>query len=143
VPELPDITVYIEALERRVLGRTLEGIRLHRPFLLRTIDPPLSECQGQRVRAFRRVGKRIGIGLENGVWMVLHLMIAGRLHWRKAGARLGGRQSLAAWDFEHGSLVLTEAGSQRRASLHLVRGEDGLRGLDPGGRASGVQPGRL
>jgi formamidopyrimidine-DNA glycosylase len=133
VPELPDVAVYVEALERRIAGRKLEGVRLQNPFLLRSVEPTLQSAEGRRVAGLRRVGKRIAIGLDNEVWMVIHLMIAGRLHWRKAGASLGGRQHLAAWDFEHGSLVLTEAGSQRRASLNLVRGEEGLGALDPGG----------
>jgi formamidopyrimidine-DNA glycosylase len=133
VPELPDITVYMEALQARISGSTLEGVRIHNPFLLRTTDPPVAEAEGRKVTALRRVGKRIGIGLDNDVWLVLHLMIAGRLHWRKPGAPLAGRNALAAFDFATGSLVLTEAGSQRRASLQLARGEAGLRALDPGG----------
>jgi formamidopyrimidine-DNA glycosylase len=133
VPELPDITVYMEALQARISGSTLEGVRIHNPFLLRTTDPPVVEAEGRTVTALRRVGKRIGIGLDNDVWLVLHLMIAGRLHWRKPGAPLAGRNALAAFDFGTGSLVLTEAGSQRRASLQLARGEAGLRALDPGG----------
>ena len=133
MPELPDIAAYLSALEERITGRTLEHIRLASAFLLRTIDPPLTSVQGKSVRELRRVGKRIAIGFENDVWLVLHLMIAGRLHWKAAGAKLGGRNQLAAFDFANGSLVLTEAGSKRRASLHVVRGEDGLRALDPGG----------
>jgi formamidopyrimidine-DNA glycosylase len=133
LPELPDITVYLEALEQRISGQRLERIRIAKPFLLRTTDPPPSAAEGRLVTAFRRVGKRIAIGFDNDIWLVLHLMIAGRLHWRKAGAALAGRQMLAAFDFAAGSLVLTEAGSERRASLHVVRGEAGLRGLDPGG----------
>jgi formamidopyrimidine-DNA glycosylase len=133
VPELPDIAAYIEALEPRVMGRTLERVRLGNPFLLRTLEPPLASAEGRVVSGVRRVGKRIAIGVEGDVWLVLHLMIAGRLHWRPPHPKLGGRQNLAAFDFAHGSLTLTEAGSQRRASLHVVRGEDGLRSLDPGG----------
>lgn len=133
MPELPDITVYIEAIEARVQGRVLEGVRLGSPFLLRTVDPPLQEAKGARVTSVRRIGKRIALGLENGLWLVLHLMIAGRLHWAKPNAKLPGKRGLAAFDFENGALILTEAGSQRRASLHLARGEDGLRALDPGG----------
>ena len=133
MPELPDIAVYIEALERRMAGQTLHRVRLRSPFLLRSIEPSLDTCMGKRVTAFRRIGKRIAIGLEDDLWMVLHLMIAGRLHWRKAGVTLNARQSLAAWDFDHGSLVLTEAGTQRRASLNIVRGEAALAALDPGG----------
>jgi formamidopyrimidine-DNA glycosylase len=130
MPELPDIAAYLAALEPRIGGRKLLAVRLASPFLLRTIKPPLAEAHGHAVAGFRRVGKRIAIGLDNGIWLVLHLMIAGRLHWKKSGARLGGRQMLAAFDFAEGSLVLTEAGTQRRASLHVV--EDPA-ALDPGG----------
>jgi len=133
VPELPDIAAYIEALEPRVMGRTLDRVRVGSPFLLRTLEPPPASAEGRVVRGLRRIGKRIAMGLEGDVWLVLHLMIAGRLHWRPPQPKLGGRQNLAAFDFAHGSLTLTEAGSQRRASLHVVRGEEGLRGLDPGG----------
>jgi formamidopyrimidine-DNA glycosylase len=133
VPELPDIAAYVEALEPRVLGRTLERVRLGNPFLLRTLEPPPASAEGRAVRGLRRIGKRIAIGVEGDVWLVLHLMIAGRLHWRPPHPKLGGRQNLAAFDFAHGSLTLTEAGSRRRASLHVVRGEEGLRSLDPGG----------
>lgn len=133
MPELPDITVYIEALEARILGQTLEQVRLASPFLLRTIEPPLSAAQGKKVRELRRVGKRIAIGLEDDLWLVLHLMIAGRLHWRAHGAKIARKNTPAAFDFSNGSLVLTEAGSQKRASLHVVSGEDNLRALDPGG----------
>jgi formamidopyrimidine-DNA glycosylase len=130
VPELPDITVYIEALEPRILHQPLQNIRLKSPFLLRTIEPPLEAVIGEEVRAIERVGKRIAIGFENDLWLVLHLMIAGRLHWRKPGAALGGKNALAAFDFQYGSLQLTEAGRERRASLHLVRDPHSL---DPGG----------
>ena len=133
MPELPDIAAYVEALELRVMGRTLERIRLGSPFLLRTLEPPPASAEGRVVCGLRRIGKRIAIGVEGDVWLVLHLMIAGRLHWRPPQPKLGGRQNLAAFDFAHGSLTLTEAGSQRRASLHVVRGEEGLRSLDPGG----------
>lgn len=133
MPELPDIAAYITALESRVLGEPLQQVRLSSPFLLRTVDPPLQEADGRVVRELRRVGKRIAFGLENDLWLILHLMIAGRLHWKAPGAKLGGRQHLAAFDFPNGSLVLTEAGSKRRASLHLVRGEHGLEAIDPGG----------
>jgi len=133
VPELPDIAAYLEALEPRVIGRTLERVRLGSPFLLRTLEPPLSSAEGRAVCGLRRIGKRIAIGVDGEVWLVLHLMIAGRLHWRPPQPKLGGRQNLAAFDFAHGSLTLTEAGSQRRASLHVVRDEEGLRSLDPGG----------
>ena len=133
MPELPDIAAYVEALEPRVMGRTLERVRLGNPFLLRTLEPPLESAEGRVVCGLRRIGKRIAMGVEGDVWLVLHLMIAGRLHWRPPRPKLGGRQNLAAFDFAHGSLTLTEAGSQRRASLHVVRGEEALRSLDPGG----------
>jgi formamidopyrimidine-DNA glycosylase len=133
VPELPDIEAYITALELRIAGKALQRVRLSSPFLLRTIEPPLTSVEGRVVREIRRVGKRIAIGLDNDLWLVLHLMIAGRLHWRPAGAKLAGRQNLAAFDFPEGSLVLSEAGSKRRASLHIVEGEEGLRFIDPGG----------
>jgi formamidopyrimidine-DNA glycosylase len=133
VPELPDIEAYLGALRTRVVGQPLTTVRIASPFVLRTADPPLSAVEGQTVRELRRVGKRIAFGFENDLWLVLHLMIAGRLHWRPIGAKLGGRQNLAAFDFPNGSLVLTEAGSKRRASLQVVAGEEGLRVLDPGG----------
>jgi formamidopyrimidine-DNA glycosylase len=133
LPELPDITVYLEALEPRILGQRLERVRIATPFLLRTTAPPPTAVEGHVVTALRRVGKRIAIGFDNDIWLVLHLMIAGRLHWRKEGAPLAGRNMLAALDFAGGSLVLTEAGSERRASLHVVAGEDALRALDAGG----------
>src|SRR5579871_3236951 len=133
MPELPDIAAYLHALEPRILGQPLEHIRLASPFLLRTLEPAPAEAEGRTVRELRRIGKRIAIGLEGDLWLVLHLMIAGRLHWRPRGAKLGGRQNLAAFDFPEGSLVLTEAGAKRRASLHVVRGADSLQALDPGG----------
>lgn len=133
MPELPDITAYITALQTRILHQPLEKVRLASPFLLRTVTPPLSEIEGRTVRELRRVGKRIAVGFENDLWLVLHLMIAGRLHWRSKEAKLAGRQSLAAFDFPNGCLVLTEAGSKRRASLHIVEGQAGLQSLDPGG----------
>jgi len=133
MPELPDITAYISALEPRILGQPLQSVRLASAFLLRTVDPPLSSVEGQTVRELRRVGKRIAIGVEGDLWLVLHLMIAGRLHWRPPQAKLSGRQHLAAFDFHSGSLVLTEAGSKRRASLHVIRGEEALHAIDPGG----------
>ena len=134
MPELPDIAVYLEALEARVLGQPLERVRLGSPFLLRTIAPPIRDLEGKQVIALRRVGKRIAIGVDGGLWLVLHLMIAGRLHWGKPGAKLpGGRRGLAAFDFPNGSLILTEAGTKKRASLHIVAGEEGLGALDPGG----------
>jgi len=133
MPELPDITVYIEALEKRVLGQALEGLRIVSPFLLRTATPPLSEASGRKVFRLRRLGKRICIGLEDDLWLVLHLMIAGRLHWRARGVKVSPPRGLAAFDFPSGSLLWTEAGSQKRASLHVVAGEAGLCELDPGG----------
>jgi len=133
VPELPDIATYIRALESRILGQPLERVRLASPFLLRTVEPPLTDAEGRLVRELRRVGKRIAIGVDGELWLVLHLMIAGRLHWRVAGAPLRGRNQLAAFDFPGGSLVLTEAGAKRRASLHVVAGDEGLRAVDPGG----------
>ncbi len=133
MPELPDIAAYITALEPRILGQTLDRVRLVSVFLLRTVDPPLSAVEGRKVKALRRIGKRIAIGVEGDLWLVLHLMIAGRLHWRPAQAKLSGRQNLAAFDFQHGSLALTEAGSKRRASLHIHRGEEALQAIDPGG----------
>jgi formamidopyrimidine-DNA glycosylase len=133
MPELPDITAYLGALEERVLGRRLLTVRVASAFLLRTAQPPLAAADGRMVTALRRIGKRIAFGLEGDLWLVLHLMIAGRLHWRAAGAKLAGRNNLAAFDFEHGSLVLTEAGSKRRASLHVLSGEPALAEIDPGG----------
>ncbi len=133
MPELPDIAVYIECLERRILGETLEGARIGHPFLVRTVDPPLGEVAGKRVLGIGRIGKRIAIGLEDDLHIVLHLMIAGRLQWRDPGAALPGKRGLAAFDFAPGTLILTEAGAKRRASLHMARGEDALRALDPGG----------
>jgi formamidopyrimidine-DNA glycosylase len=133
MPELPDINAYLCALETRIVGRTLERVRIGSPFVLRTAQPPIADVQGQAVRELRRIGKRVVIGLANDLWIVIHLMIAGRLHWRAPGAKLSGRNSLAAFDFADGSLVLTEAGTKRRASLHVVSGEAGLRTMDPGG----------
>jgi formamidopyrimidine-DNA glycosylase len=133
MPELPDIAAYITALEARILAQPLERVRLASVFLLRTADPPLSAVEGRPVRELRRIGKRIAIGLEGDLWLVLHLMIAGRLHWRPPQAKLAGRNALAAFDFPSGSLVLTEAGSKRRASLHVLRGEEALHAIDPGG----------
>ena len=133
VPELPDIAAYISALEPRILGQPIEHVRLSSPFLLRTAQPPLADVEGRIVRELRRIGKRIAIGMERDLWLVLHLMIAGRLHWRPRGARLAGRRSLAAFDFPNGSLVLTEGGTKHRASLYVVSGEVGLQAMDPGG----------
>jgi len=141
MPELPDIAAYITALEPRILGKTLERVRLQSVFVLRTADPPITSVEGRTVSELRRIGKRIAIGLDPdphtgpdaSLWLVIHLMIAGRLHWRPPQAKLSGRQALAGFDFLDGTLVLTEAGSKRRASLHLLRGEQALRDIDPGG----------
>jgi formamidopyrimidine-DNA glycosylase len=133
MPELPDIVAYIEALEKRIVGKKLETIRIASPFLLRTAVPPLRTAEGKTVVHLRRVGKRICIGLEEDLWLVLHLMIAGRLHWKERGAKLTRPRGLAAFDFPHGTLLWTEAGSQKRASLHVVSGEEDLDALDPGG----------
>lgn len=133
MPELPDINAYLSALDERIVGRTLERVRIASPFVLRTAQPPIAEAQGRVVRELRRIGKRIAIGLDEDLWIVFHLMIAGRLHWRPPGVKLAGRNSLAAFDFADGSLVFTEAGTKRRASLHVVAGEKELRAMDPGG----------
>jgi formamidopyrimidine-DNA glycosylase len=133
MPELPDISAYISALEARILGQQLERVRLSSVFLLRTVEPPLASVEGRRVQEIRRIGKRIAVGVEGDIWMVIHLMIAGRLHWRPPQAKLAGKNALAAFDFASGSLLLTEAGSKRRASLHVLAGEVGLRSVDPGG----------
>ncbi len=162
MPELPDISAYITALEERIVGQTLEHVRLASVFLLRTVDPPLSAVEGRTVRELRRIGKRIAIGVDGDLppqqqrpvlgdpglppqrqrpvvgdpgllWLVLHLMIAGRLHWKAPHAKLAGRNALAAFDFPNGSLLLTEAGSKRRASLYIVRGQEALQAMDPGG----------
>ena len=133
MPELPDIAAYIHALEARIVGERLERVRVSNPFLVRTTDPAVGALEGQKIRELRRVGKRIAVGMENDLWLVLHLMIAGRLHWRPPNVKLAGRQNLAAMDFAKGSLTLTEAGATRRASLHILRGEEGLRTVDPGG----------
>ncbi|HYL30694.1 MAG TPA: DNA-formamidopyrimidine glycosylase family protein [Gemmatimonadales bacterium] len=133
MPELPDVVVYVEALERRILGQPLERVRLASPFVLRSVDPPVREAEGRRVVAVRRLGKRIVLALEGGLFVVIHLMIAGRLRWRPPGAKTPGRIGLAAFDFPAGTLLLTEAGSKRRASLHLVRDEAALAGFDRGG----------
>ena len=133
VPELPDIVVYCESLAARVGGATLVRLRIVSPNLLRTVEPPLERAEGRIVRDVRRMGKRIVIALEGDLFLVLHLMIAGRLHWRPAGAKLPGKIGLASIEFSTGTLLLTEAAKAKRASLHLVAGEDGLRSLDPGG----------
>jgi formamidopyrimidine-DNA glycosylase len=133
MPELPDVTVYLEALDARIRDARLERIRLANPFVLRSVDPPLAEVVGRRVVGFRRLGKRIVIALEDDRFVLIHLMIAGRLHWKEAGTRLPGKIGLAALDFSTGTLTLTEAGSKRRAAIHLVRGEAALAEHDPGG----------
>jgi formamidopyrimidine-DNA glycosylase len=133
MPELPDVTVYIDALERRIAGATLEAVRIASPFVLRSVDPPPSELAGQHVRGLRRLGKRIVIELEGELFIVIHLMIAGRLRWLERGAKLPGKLGLAAFDFSTGTLVLTEAGTKRRAAIHFVRGEAALATHDPGG----------
>jgi formamidopyrimidine-DNA glycosylase len=133
VPELPDVEVYAEALRARIAGRPLLRIRLGNPFLVRSADPPLAEADGRTVAEVRRLGKRLVLALDGDLFLALHLMIAGRLHWRDPGAKLPGRVGLAAFDFPDGTLVLTEAGTKRRAALHLVRGEAALRALDRGG----------
>ncbi len=133
MPELPDIVVYIEALEQRVVGATLKSALIASPFLLRSIEPAVADAAGHTVVGLRRVGKRIAIGFDNDVWLVLHLMIAGRLHWVAKKVKPDGRRTLAAFEFDSGTLTLTEAGSQKRASLHVVGGEPGLASLDPGG----------
>src|SRR5580765_2035472 len=141
MPELPDITIYIEALEQRILNQRLERVYLNSPFLLRTATPPVSAVEGKKVLALRRLGKRICIGIEDDLWLVLHLMIAGRLHWKDEVQPSGkvpakpsrSKNHLAAFQFDNGLLALTEAGTQRRASLHIVAGEAGLQALNPGG----------
>lgn len=133
MPELPDITVYLDALEPRIIGQALERTRISSPFLLRTFEPPIEALNGRRAVSLRRLGKRIAIQFEGDMWLVLHLMIAGRLHWKPTAAKLPGKIGLAAFDFTSGSLILTEAGSKRRASLHVIAGEERLREQDPGG----------
>lgn len=133
MPELPDITIYVEALERRIVGTRLERVRVRGPFLLKTVDPPLTAVDGRTVRAIRRIGKRIALGLDGELWIVLHLMIAGRLHWKSPAAKLSTKASLAAFDFADGTLVLTEAGTKHRASMSVIRGDDALAREDPGG----------
>jgi formamidopyrimidine-DNA glycosylase len=133
MPELPDITVYLDALEPRILGARLEGFRLKSPFLLRTVQPKPRDAVGHTVSGLRRIGKRIAIGFDNDTWFVLHLMIAGRLHWKVPGAKIATKSDLAALDFPEGTLTLTEAGSKKRAALHVVGGDPALAALDPGG----------
>ena len=133
MPELPDITVYIEAIEKRIMAQRVEGARVNGPFVLRTFEPPLKMVEGKTVRELRRLGKRIAIGLDEELWLVVHLMIAGRLHWKPKPSKLSGKYNLAALDFAEGTLLLTEAGTKRRASLHLLQGETALAEQDPGG----------
>lgn len=133
MPELPDIMLYLHALAPRVLGARLETLRIVSPFLLRTADPPVSDLAGRAVRDVRRLGKRIVFGFEDDYYTVVHLMIAGRLHWKAPGAQVPRRSGLAAWDFQHGTLLLTEAGTRHRAALHVVRGARALAAHDPGG----------
>jgi len=133
LPELPDLTVYVEALEHRIVGQRLEHVVIVSPFVLRTAVPPIETAEGRRVRDVRRIGKRIAIGLEQDLWLVFHLMIAGRLHWFEQGTPIAKRAALARLEFSNGTLTLTEAGTKRRASLHLLQGEDQLRPQDPGG----------
>jgi len=133
VPELPDVAIYLEALEARVLSHTLEKLRLGNPFVLRTVDPAPAELAGKRVNSLRRLGKRIVVELEDDLFVIIHLMIAGRFKWLERGAKIPGKLGLAAFDFDNGALVLTEAGSKRRASIHIVRGEGALREHDRGG----------
>jgi formamidopyrimidine-DNA glycosylase len=133
MPELPDVTIYLEALDPRILGRTLRQVLIAGPSLLRTADPPVASVESHKVTALRRIGKRIAIGFDNDIWLVIHLMIAGRLHWSDKPQKPDGRRTLAAFLFDSGCLTLTEAGSRKRASLNVVQGEEGLQLLDPGG----------
>lgn len=133
MPELPDIDIYVEHLERRLANQTLENIRVSKPFLVRSFDPPLCSANNKKVLGLRRIGKRIAIGLDDDLWLVMHLMIAGRLHWHQDKVQIGGKHQLAAFDFSSGSLLLTEAGTKKRASLYLVHGDDALAAHDPGG----------
>src|SRR5437660_704633 len=133
MPELPDVVVYLECLHRRVVGQPLEKVRLVSPFLLRSVEPPLTDAAGKTVRGLRRLGKRLVFELDDDLFLVLHLMIAGRLHWKPRGAKVPAKVGLAAFTFPTGTLVLTEAGTKKRASLHLVKGRAALDALDPGG----------
>jgi len=133
MPEYPDITVYLEALDQRIRGRQLRDVTINSPFLLRTVTPGIDAFAGQKVTGFKRIGKRIALGFEGELWMVLHLMIAGRLHWKETGARAPGKSALLCLCFDNGILYLTEAGKKKRASLHLLRGADQLAAMDPGG----------
>jgi len=133
VPELPDVTVYVELIAAKTVGRKIERVRVTNPFVVRSVDPPIGEIEGKVVRETRRIGKRIAIGLDDDLWVVIHLMIAGRFRWLKPGAKIPGRLGLAAFDFDNGTLLLTEAGTQRRASITVVRGEAALADIDRGG----------
>ena len=133
MPELPDVTVYVERIAAKVGGKTIERVRISSPFVVRSVDPPIREVEGKTVRDVRRIGKRIAIGLDDDLWIVIHLMIAGRFRWLKPGAKIPGRLGLAAFDFENGTLLLTEAGTQRRASITIVRGDKSLEEIDRGG----------
>ena len=133
MPELPDVTVYVECIAAKVQGQPIGRVRISNPFVVRSVDPPLYEIEGKTVREVRRIGKRIAIGLEEDLWVVIHLMIAGRFRWLKPGAKIPGKLGLAAFDFPAGSLILTEAGTQRRASITIVRGEEALEEFDRGG----------
>jgi len=133
MPELPDIVVYIEALEKRILGQPLQSLRITHPFLLHTVEPPLTSLEQKKVTGLRRIGKRIAVGFEDNLWVVIHLMIAGRLRWRKSGDTLRSKIDLASFYFPVGTLVLTEAGTKKRASIHIIQGEIDLAALDPGG----------
>jgi formamidopyrimidine-DNA glycosylase len=133
MPELPDITVYVEALQARIAGARLERVRLAGPFVLRSVDPPISDADGRAVTGLRRVGKRVVIVLEGDLFLSIHLMIAGRLHWKPPAAKVPGKVGLAAFDFSTGTLTLTEAGTKKRAAIHLLKGEDALGALDAGG----------
>jgi formamidopyrimidine-DNA glycosylase len=133
MPELPDVTVYVEALSQRIVGEPLQAIRLASPFVLRSVEPPIGQASGRRVREVRRLGKQVVLALEGGLFLVLHLMVSGRLHWKAPGAKVAGKLALAAFDFPSGTLTFTEASSKKRASLHLVQGEEALRAFDRGG----------
>ena len=133
MPELPDVTVYIEALSERVLNQPIQKIRIGSPFVVRSFDPPIGAAEGKRVLALRRLGKRIVFELEDELFLIVHLMIAGRFHWKPKGAKIARKYGQAAFDFPNGTLLLTEAGTKKRASIHLVRGEAALREHDPGG----------
>jgi formamidopyrimidine-DNA glycosylase len=133
MPELPDVTVYVECIESKTAGRSIERVRIASPFVVRSVEPPVYEVEGKTVRNVRRIGKRIAIGVDDDLWIVIHLMIAGRFRWLEPDAKIPGRLGLAAFDFDNGSLVLTEAGTQRRASITVVRGEEALAEIDRGG----------